>query len=76
MHRETILAAGRQFRQRVRRRLRLLRAQMLVQMNFGYRSGKTLATLEGLQVPARVRQGSDGSRLLPVPQEPPVSRLR
>jgi hypothetical protein len=72
MHRETILAAGRQFRQRVRGRLRLLRAQM----NFGYRSGKTLATLEGLQVPARVRQGSDGSRLLPVPQEPPVSRLR
>ena len=32
---------------------------------------ETLAMLEGLQEPARVRQVLDGSRLLPVPQGPP-----
>src|SRR6516225_6162715 len=33
---------------------------------------ETLTMLEGLQEPARVQQVLDGSRLLPVPQEPPV----
>jgi len=35
---------------------------------------ETLARLEGLEEPARIRQALDGSRLLLVPKEPPVWR--
>src|SRR5215469_17662475 len=35
---------------------------------------ETLARLEGLEEPARIRQALDGSRLLLVPQDPPVWR--
>src|SRR5437660_9271699 len=35
-------------------------------------TGATFTALKVLQVPARVRQALDGSRLLPAPQEPPV----